>query len=67
MKCNKDGASRGSPSQAAYGANFCDGFGAFRGCIALSLGVKFSLYAELLSFVLAIEHAHYVVQIVVGV
>jgi len=42
---HKDGASRGSPSQAACGGIFRDRFGAFRGCFALYLGVKSALHA----------------------
>lgn len=55
IKCNTDGASRGSLGLAACGSLFRDGFGASLNCFSLMLGVAHSLIAELCGAMLGIE------------
>lgn len=57
VKCNSDGAARGAPGIAARGKNFRDYRAATLGCFATNLGVSFSLHAELIGAMIAIEHA----------
>lgn len=58
FKCNIDGSTKGSPSVAACGGIFRDGFGSILGCFALNIGLSFSLHAEFVAMIKAIELAH---------
>lgn len=57
LKCNTDGAAKGSPSQARGGGIFSDKSVAVLGCFALYFGISNSLHAELLAAMYAIELA----------
>ncbi|XP_019459917.1 PREDICTED: uncharacterized protein LOC109359677 [Lupinus angustifolius] len=56
-KINTDGAAHGSPGHAGGGGIFRDNEGAIQSCFATYYGVHDSLYAELLSAIIAIEIA----------
>lgn len=47
VKCNSDGAARGSPGMAACGGLFRDNSSAVTGFFSVNLGIQTSLYAEL--------------------
>lgn len=57
IKCNTDGAVKGSPGLAACGGIFKDRSAAILGCFAHNLCVSFALHAELYGAILAIEIA----------
>ncbi|KAM5584986.1 hypothetical protein ABKV19_004393 [Rosa sericea] len=57
IKINTDGAARGSPSLAGFGAIFRDHLGRVLGCFAGNLGVTTALEAELRAVIHAIQLA----------
>lgn len=58
VKCNTDGAARGSPGWSACGGIFRDQTAGIIGCFSANLGINFSLYAEYIGAMWAIELAH---------
>jgi ribonuclease HI len=57
VKCNTDGASRGSPGASYCGGIFRDHLGTFLGAFSANIGVATSLYAEICVAIYAIEFA----------
>ncbi|WJX41072.1 hypothetical protein P8452_28481 [Trifolium repens] len=57
VKCNTDGASRGSPGASSCGGIFRDHLGTFLGAFSANIGVATSLYAEICAAIYAIEFA----------
>ncbi|XP_045799496.1 uncharacterized protein LOC123893739 [Trifolium pratense] len=57
VKCNTDGASRGSPGISSCGGIFRDHLGTFLGAFSANIGVATSLYAEICAAIYAIEFA----------
>jgi ribonuclease HI len=57
IKCNTDGASRGSPGASACGGIFRDHTGNFLGAFSANIGVATSLFAEIYAAIYAIEFA----------
>lgn len=58
FKANIDGASNGNPGMAACGGIFRMYRGFSMGCFALPLGVKTSVFAEIMGFIKAVELAN---------
>lgn len=58
IKCNKDGAAKGSPSYVGCWGIFGDSSGAVLGCFSSNIGVSSALNAELSGAMLAIELAY---------
>lgn len=58
VKCNTDGAAKGSPGPSACGGIFRDYWASNLGCFAANLGISNALYAELMGAILAIEIAY---------
>lgn len=57
VKCNTDGASRGSPGASSCGGIFRDHLGTFLGAFSANIGVATSLYAEICAAIYAIDFA----------
>lgn len=58
IKCNMDGAAKGSPGLASCGGIFRDRSGATLCCFAVNLGINHSLQAEIFGAIYAIEIAY---------
>lgn len=57
IKCNSDRVSRGNPRHASCGAIFRGMRGEILGCFSYYIGISSSLYAEIITGILAIEIA----------
>jgi ribonuclease HI len=57
VKCNTDGASRGSPGASACGGIFRGHLGTFLGAFSANIGVSTSLHAEICAAIYAIDFA----------
>jgi hypothetical protein len=57
VKCNTDGASRGSPEASSCGNIFRDHLGTFLGAFSTNICVDTSLYAEICAVIYAMEFA----------
>lgn len=58
IKCNSDGAAKGSLGIAGCGGIFGDKSTATLGCFACNIGISFAFNAELVGAMIAIETAH---------
>jgi hypothetical protein len=58
VKCNTDGASRGSSGISSWGGIFKDHHGTFLGAFSSNIGVATSLYAEICTVIYAIEFVY---------
>jgi ribonuclease HI len=58
VKCNNDGASRGSLGISPCGGIFRDHLGTFLGAFSANIGVATSLYAAICAAIYAIEFAY---------
>lgn len=58
VKCNTNGAARGSPGLATYGGIFRDSSAATLGCFMLPLGINYALHAELVGVMVVVEVAY---------
>jgi ribonuclease HI len=57
VKCNTDGASRGSPGASACGGLFRNHLGEFIGAFSANIGIATSLHAEICAAIFAIDFA----------
>lgn len=58
VKCNTDGAAKGSPGFSGCGGLFRDYIGSILGCFSHHVGISYSLNADLMAAMIAIETAY---------